>query len=60
MKLQDALKLHNEDEVMVKRTRQVMKIVRTEVIPKENTSNHMTYVDIMLEDGNWYRHKEIS
>lgn len=60
MKLQDALKLHNEDEVTVKKTKQVMSVVEIEVTPKEHTTNNMTCVDIMLEDGNWYGYKEIS
>ena len=60
MKLQDALKLHNEDEVTVKKTKQVMRVVEIEVTPKERTTNNMTCVDVMLEDGNWYGYKEIS
>ena len=60
MKLRDALKLHNEDEVTVKKTKQVMKVVEIEVTPKEHTANNTTCVDIMLEDGNWYGHEEIS
>ncbi len=59
MKLQHALKIHNEDEVVVKKTKQVMRVVEIEVTPKEHTNN-MTCVYIMLEDGNWYGHKEIS
>lgn len=60
MKLQDALKLHNEDEVTVKKTKQVMRVVEVEITPKEYTTNNMTCVDVMLEDGNWYGYKEIS
>ena len=60
MKLRDALKLHNEDEVSVKKTKQVMRVVKIKVTPKEHTTNNMNCVDIMLEDGNWYGHKEIS
>lgn len=59
MKLADALKLHNEDEVTVKRTKRVMRVVEIEITPKEHTTNHMTCVDILLEDGKWYGYKEI-
>lgn len=59
MKKQDALKLHNGDEVIVKKNKQVMRVVEIEVTPKEHTTNNMTCIDIMLEDGNWYGHKEI-
>lgn len=37
MKLQDALKLHNEDEVTVKATKQTMQVVEIEVTPREKT-----------------------
>ena len=60
MKLRDALKLHNEDEVMVKKTKEVLRVVEMEVTPKEHTTNNMTCVDIRLSDGNWYGYKEIS
>ncbi len=59
MKLNDALKLHNEDEVTVKKTKQIMQVVEVEITSKEHTSNNMTCVDVMLEDGNWYGYKEI-
>ncbi|MDY6279538.1 MAG: hypothetical protein SPL63_05385 [Roseburia faecis] len=60
MRLRDALKLHNEDEVTVKKTKQVMEVIEIEVTPKEHTTNNMACVDVMLEDGNWYGYKEIS
>ena len=60
MKIQNALKLHNEDEVVVKKTKQVMRVIEVEVIPKEQTTNNRTFVSVMLEDGNWYGNKEIS
>ncbi len=59
MTLKNALKLHNEDEVTVKKTGAVMQVVEVEVTPKEHTTNNMTCVDVMLEDGNWYGYKEI-
>ena len=60
MKLKDALNLHNNDEVTVKKTNQVMKVADIEITPKEHTSNNMTCVDVRLEDGNWYGYKELS
>ena len=60
MKIQDALKLHNGDEVTVKKNKQVMRVVEVEVTPKEHITNNMTCIDVMLEDGNWYGYKEIS
>ena len=60
MKIQDALKLHNGDEVTVKKTKQVMRVIEVEVTPKEHTTNNMTCIDVKLEDGNWYGYKEIS
>ena len=59
MKLADALKLHNEDEVTVKRTKAVLRVVEVEITPKEHTANRMDCVDVLLEDGNWYGYKEI-
>lgn len=60
MKLKDALNLHNNDEVTVKKTNQVMKVADIEITPKEHTLNNMTCVDVRLEDGNWYGYKELS
>lgn len=51
MTYRDALKLHNEDEVTVKATNTVMQVV--EII------THKTYVEVLLEDGNYYHHKDI-
>lgn len=59
MKLQEALTLHNGDEVVVKKTKQIMRVVEIEVTPKEHTTNNITCVDIKLEDGNWYGYKSI-
>lgn len=60
MKIQDALKLHNGDEVTVKKNKQVTRVVEVEVTPKEHTTNNMTCIDVKVEDGNWYGYKEIS
>lgn len=60
MKLQDALSLHNGDKVRVKKTNEILRVVETEVTPKEYTFNNMTCVDVHLSDGNWYGYKEIS
>lgn len=51
MTYKEALKLHNEDEVIVKETNVVMRVI--EVI------NHENYAEILLEDGNYYHHKDI-
>ena len=56
MKLQDALKLRNEDEVTVKKTKQVMQVVEIEVEHRTNRED----VSVLLDDGNWYGYKEIS
>ena len=53
MKYNDAIKLHNEDEVIVKETDEVMNVVEIEVYPS------VKKVDVMLTDGNWYNHKDI-
>lgn len=59
MKLANALKLHNEDEVTIKRTKTVKRVVEIEITPKEHTYNKMTCVDVLLDDENWYGYKEI-
>ena len=60
MFLQDALALHNGDEVKVKKTGEILHVIEIEITPKEHTSNNMTCVDVYLLDGNWYGYKEIS
>ena len=53
MKWNDAIKLHNEDEVTVKETGAVMNVITTEV---NRTAKSMR---VMLTDGNWYDHRDI-
>ena len=53
MKYTDAIKLHNEDEITIKETNEVMKVVEIEVQPS------VQQVRIMLTNGEWYNHKEI-
>ena len=60
MKLQNALTLHNGDEVKIKKTGEILRVIETEITPKEHTTNNMTCVDVHLSDGNWYGYKEIS
>lgn len=60
MKLKNALKLHNEDEVTVKKTKKIYRVIEVEVTPKEHTTNNITCVDVHLSDGNWYGYKELS
>lgn len=59
MTLKDAKKLHNGDEVMLKKTREVMTVVDVEYVPKEQTTNNIAGLSVLLSDGNWYGHKEI-
>ena len=59
MKLRDALKLHNEDEVTIKRSGTVHRVIKVCDIPKEMTNNFKPAVDILLDDGNWYEHREL-
>jgi len=59
MILKNALRLHNGDEVIVKRTKECLRVVETAITPKEYTANNMTCVDVLLTDGNWYGYKEI-
>ena len=51
MKRGDAMKLHNEDEVIVKKTGQVLRVIETHLHPK--------VLYLLLSDGNWYNNKEI-
>ena len=51
MKYRDAKKLHNEDQVRVKKTGQVLSVVETAVTPKT--------VTVLCDDGNEYHHTEI-
>ena len=60
MRLRDAIKLHNEDEVTVKKTGYTMKVVDIEYIEPEQTSNNIAGLSVRLEDGNWYGYKEIA
>lgn len=53
MTYRDALKLHNGDEVTIKKTGCVMLVVSTETqLGRKN-------VNIMCENGNWYTHTEV-
>ena len=51
MKYRYIKKLHNEDEVALKSTGEVLTVVETTVSEK--------HVNIMCNDGNWYHHKEV-
>lgn len=55
MKLQDALKLHNEDEVVIKKTNTPVFVIETEITELPEG----TFVDVYCSDGNWYGYKEI-
>ena len=51
MTFTNAKKLHNEDEVTIKKTGVILTVISTEV--KEKT------VTILCDDGNEYHHREI-
>lgn len=51
MKFQKAKKLHNEDEVTIKKTKQILTVVETIVTDKT--------VIVLCDDGNEYHHKDI-
>ena len=53
MRYEDALKLHSGDEVTVKRSKEIMRVIEREVV------EYIKGISVMLEDGNWYGHKEI-
>ena len=57
MEIRKALKLQNEDEVIIKKSKEAMRIIETKTITDE--TGRITKVIVMLEDGNWYNHKEI-
>lgn len=59
MKLKHAKSLQKGDEVIVKRTRQVLKVVEVDVVAATAPTKEISSVEIMLEDGNWYGHREI-
>ena len=59
MKVKEAMKLHNEDEVVVKKTGKVMHVLETQIIPVSESQNGRARVNVLLSDGNWYRHTEI-
>lgn len=55
MKLQDALRLHNEDEVIIKETGKAVFVIETETVEVPEG----TFVSVYCSDGNWYGHKKI-
>ena len=60
MKLKDAMKLHNEDEVTVKKTGTILRVIEKECFTKEESATGSGYVNLYLTDGQWYTHKEVS
>lgn len=58
MKRRDAMKLHNEDEVIVKKTGQVLRVIEScgHLLDKHGNP---TVINLLLDDGLWYTHKEI-
>ena len=57
MKKCDAVKLRNEDEVIVKKTETPMIVKNIEIV--RDAADKMTRVSLLLDDGNWYDHKEV-
>ena len=60
MTIRNALRLHSGDEVVVKRKNQYTPEYIGTVVETEITEvNNKKYVDIKLNDGNWYGYKEV-
>ena len=59
MKLSDARKLHGGDEVTVRRTGAVLRVIETEYVSKEESASGIPALSVFLEDGNWYGYKEV-
>ena len=53
MTYREAKKLHNEDVVTVCRTGEYRAVIETQDVPD------IKIVSIMLDDGNWYSHREV-
>lgn len=52
MKFKDAKKLHHEDEVLIKKTGEILTVIEVKhEQPKQ--------VNVLLSDGLWYSHKDI-
>ena len=60
MRYDDARRLHNEDQVIVRKTGQVLMVVETRLVAPEKTAGLAPAVEVMLDDGNWYSHREIA
>ena len=59
MRLKDAEKIHNGDEVMIKKTKTVKTVVDKVSLKRNETINNVACVSVKLDDGNWYGYKEI-
>lgn len=51
MRFKDAKKLHNEDEVLIKKTGEILTVIEVMHEPKQ--------VNVLLSDGLWYNHKDV-
>ena len=58
MKLKNAMKLHNEDEVTIKKTRQILRVIESRW-PLLDKHGDPRIINLLLDDGNWYNHKEV-
>ena len=59
MNFRNASKLRNGDEVVVKKTKQVLRVVSIE-IPRTMNLVQTKFVLVFCEDGKTYHHTEIS
>jgi hypothetical protein len=61
MKLRDALKLYNEDEVEIKATNEIRTVVETERGKFwDGSGKEHQFVNVLLDDGEWYKHTDIA
>ena len=58
MKRRDAMKLHNEDEVIVKKTGLVLRVIESYWHLLDKHGNPRV-INLLLDDGLWYTHKEV-
>ena len=55
MDIKQAVKLHKGDEVTLKDTKEVVKVVDVDILTLEDKKT----VNVMLNNGVWYSHKDI-
>lgn len=52
------MKLHNEDEVIVKKTGHVLRVIEScwHLLDKHGNPR---VINLLMNDGNWYNHKDV-